>query len=327
MQILIREGSAARNFEALHELISLYPGKVMFCSDDKHPDDLQLGHINQLVARAIAKGHSLYNVLQCACINPVTHYNLPVGLLAVGDAMDAVEVSDLQSFTPIQTWIGGLCVAKRGKTLIKSVDTPVHNRFNARQVKADDYRIKANGGKIRVIKTFDGELITKEWLTEAKIENGLIVTDLKRDILLLTVINRYQSTKPSIGFIHGFALTAGALASTIAHDSHNIIAVATDIPSLCQAVNTLIEQQGGIAVVDADLNTHLLPLPIAGLMSTDDGDKVASLYADLDQRAKHLGSTLRAPFMTLSFMALLVIPELKLSDKGLFDGRVLASPP
>ncbi|MCK5479426.1 MAG: adenine deaminase [Methylococcales bacterium] len=321
MQILIREGSAARNFEALHELITLYPDRVMFCSDDKHPDDLQLGHINQLVVRAITKGHNLYDVLQCACINPVKHYDIPVGQLGVGDAMDAVEVSDLQSFTPIHTWIDGLCVAKQNKNLILSVDTPVCNQFNARLVEADDFIIKASGDKIRVIKAFDGELLTQEWLTEAKTEKGMIVPDIKCDILLLTVVNRYQTTKPSIAFIHGFNLKAGALASTVAHDSHNIIAVATDIPSLCQAINSIINQQGGIAVVDAEQQTHLLPLPIAGLMSDDDGDKVACLYADLDQRAKQLGSTLRAPFMTLSFMALLVIPELKLSDKGLFDGR------
>jgi adenine deaminase len=188
-------------------------------------------------------------------------------------------------------------------------------------VKADDFFIEGNGDKIRVIKAVDGELITKEWLIEPKIEKGMIVTDIKRDILLLVVVNRYQPVKPSIGFIHGFSLKAGALASTVAHDSHNIIAVAADISSLCIAVNLLIKQQGGIVVVDADQKTHILPLPIAGLMSHDDADKIANLYADLDQRAKKLGSTLRAPFMTLSFMALLVIPELKLSDKGLFDGR------
>jgi len=320
MKILIREGSAARNFEALHELISLYPDKVMLCSDDKHPDDLQLGHINQLVARAIAKGHNLYHVLQCACINPVKHYALEVGQLQPGDTMDAVEVTDLKSFIPVQTWINGLCVAKQGKSLINACDTAEYNRFNARTVKDDDFLIKASSKKIRVIKAFDGELITEEWITDANIKDGFIIPDTNRDILLLTVVNRYQPSPPSIAFIHGFSLKAGALASTVAHDSQNIIAVGTDINSLCQAINSIIKKQGGIVVVDANQQSHLLSLPIAGLMSNEDADKVAEQYKDLNHRAKQLGSTLRAPFMTLSFMALLVIPELKLSDKGLFDG-------
>ncbi|NOR69456.1 MAG: adenine deaminase [Methylomarinum sp.] len=321
MQILIREGSAARNFEALHELISLYPDKVMFCSDDKHPDDLQLGHINQLVARAIAKGHKLYDVLQCACINPVKHYGLSVGQLGKGDAMDAVQVADLHSFTPVQTWINGLSVAKQGTSLINSINTPEYNQFNARSVQKDDFLIKAKRKKIRVIKAFDGELMTREWLTQPKTKQGLIIPDIERDILFLTVVNRYQPTPPSTGFIHGFCLKAGALASTVAHDSHNIIAVGADINSLCLAVNLLIKNQGGIAVIDANQQPHLLALPIAGLMSNQAGDKVAEHYRYLNQHATQLGSTLKAPFMTLSFMALLVIPELKLSDKGLFDGR------
>lgn len=324
MQILIREGSAARNFEALHELISLFPKKVMFCSDDKHPDDLQLGHINQLAARAIAKGHNLFDVLQCACVNPVKHYDLSVGQLSIGDAMDAVEVADLKSFTPNQTWVNGRCVAKAGESLINSVDTPEPNHFNARTVQADDFLINANSKKIRVIKAFDGELMTEEWITESSTDEGKIVADIKQDILFLTVVNRYQATPPSVGFIHGFGLKAGALASTVAHDSHNIIAVAADIDSLCQAINTIIEQQGGIAVVDANHRSHILPLPIAGLMSSQDGDKVAEHYSDLNHLSRQLGSPLRAPFMTLSFMALLVIPELKLSDKGLFDSRTFS---
>ena len=321
MKILIREGSAARNFEALHELISLYPDKVMLCSDDKHPDDLQLGHINQLVARAIAKSHNLYHVLQCACVNPVKHYALAVGQLQLGDAMDAVEVSDLQSFIPKQTWINGLCVANHEKSFINACDTAEYNHFNARAVKEDDFLIKASSKEIRVIKAFDGELITEEWITDAKTKAGLMVADTERDILFLTVVNRYQPSPPSIGFIHGFSLKAGALASTVAHDSQNIIAVGTDISSLCHAINAIIKKQGGIVVVDASQQSHLLALPIAGLMSNEDGNIVAERYKDLNQRTKQLGSTLRAPFMTLSFMALLVIPELKLSDKGLFDGR------
>ncbi|NOQ14888.1 MAG: adenine deaminase [Methyloprofundus sp.] len=319
MKILIREGSAARNFDTLHSLISLYPEQVMLCSDDKHPDDLQAGHINQLAARAIALGHSVFDVLRCACINPVLHYGLSVGQLKVGDAMDAVELAGLHELKPLKTWISGAVVAEKGKSHIVSTDTPACNQFNARKVSATDFLISAVD-QVRVIKVFDGELLTEEWQTAASTEQGYLVPDTQRDILLLTVINRYQAKPPSIALIHGFGLQQGALVSTVAHDSHNIIAVAADIDSLCLAVNRIIDQQGGIAVAQQG-KVDLLPLPIAGLMSDQDGDTVAARYTELDQAAKQLGSPLRAPFMTLSFMALLVIPELKLSDQGLFDGR------
>ncbi|NOQ76326.1 MAG: adenine deaminase, partial [Methylococcaceae bacterium] len=173
---------------------------------------------------------------------------------------------------------------------------------------------------VRVIKALDGELLTPEWKTTPKVEQGYIVPDKERDILFLTVINRYQKVPPVVALIHGFGLQKGALASTVAHDSHNIIAVAADIDSLCIAVNGIIDQQGGIAACHQD-TLDILPLPIAGLMSDQSAEIVAEHYAQLDQQAKRLGSKLRAPFMTLSFMALLVIPELKLSDQGLFDGR------
>ena len=320
MKILIREGSAARNFDALHSLISSYPERVMLCSDDKHPDDLLAGHINQLAARAVALGHNVFDVLRCACINPVAHYGLSVGQLKVGDAMDAVELRDLSSLKPLRTWIEGQLVARNGKSLISSVATTLCNQFHARKVTAGDFMVSASSKKVRVIKVFDGELVTREWQTDATIEQGYLVPDTQRDILFLTVINRYQAKPPSIALIHGFGLQQGALASTVAHDSHNIIAVGADIASLCLAVNGIIEQQGGIAL-SYQGEVELLPLPIAGLMSNQDGDSVANCYAQLDWQARQLGSTLRAPFMTLSFMALLVIPELKLSDQGLFDGR------
>jgi len=320
MQILIREGSAARNFDALHSLISGHPEQVMFCSDDKHPDDLLAGHINQLAARAVALGHDVFKVLRCACINPVVHYDLAVGQLKVGDAMDAVMLKDLINLTPLKTWINGELVAEQGKSLITSVITKSCNQFQARKVTANDFLIPANSDQVRVIKALDGELLTPEWITTPKVEQDYIVPDKERDILFLTVVNRYQKVPPIVGLIHGFGLQKGALASTVAHDSHNIIAVAADIDSLCMVVNTIIDQQGGVAVCHQD-KLDILPLPIAGLMSDQSAEVVAVHYAQLDQQAKQLGSKLRAPFMTLSFMALLVIPELKLSDQGLFDGR------
>ena len=320
LSILIREGSAARNFEALHPLISQYPDNVMFCSDDKHPDDLVAGHINLLAARAVAKGHSIFDVLRCACLNPIKHYNLPVGQLKVGDPMDAVEVENLSSFRPVSTWIAGQKVAEQGKSLLPSIKPTPINRFNARAITASDLDISASGQQIRVIKVVDGELFTHEVLHYPKIKDQKIIPDPDRDILLLAVVNRYHPAKPAVAFIEGFGLQQGALASSVAHDSHNIIAVGTHAAFICQAVNSIIAAQGGIAIANKE-GVKLLPLPIAGLMSDDDGDCVAARYAELDNSAKQMGSPLRAPFMALSFMALLVIPDLKLSDQGLFDGR------
>lgn len=320
MAILIREGSAARNFETLHSLISRYPKQVMLCSDDKHPDDLLLGHINILAARAIAKGHNLFDVLQCACINPILHYGLPVGQLRIGDSMDSVLVEDLQCLKPIKTWIAGQLVASQGKSLLPIVKPRPINRLQARKIQQDDLLVADHGGLVRVIKALDGQLLTEQLLLKPKAGDGNILADVERDLLWLTVVNRYQPCLPAVALIQGFGLLQGALASSVAHDSHNIIAVGCDTESICRAVNGIIDNHGGIACVRQDV-FECLPLSIAGLMSDKDGDWVAARYAELDQIAKQMGSTLRAPLMTLSFMALLVIPALKLSDKGLFDGR------
>ena len=320
MHILIREGSAARNFEALHPLIKKYPDKVMFCSDDKHPDDLIAGHINLLAARAVSKGHDIFNILQCACINPIKHYHLPLGQLRVGDRMNAVEVNNLLDFYPLRTWIDGCKVAENNKSLLPPIKPTPINFFKAQEITPHDLEVDAMRQKIRIIKAFDGELFTGEVLEYPKVQNKKIVADPDRDILLLTVVNRYRPTKPAVAFIQGFGLQQGALASSIAHDSHNIIAVGTDANLICEAVNSIIKAKGGIAAATHN-NVELLPLPIAGLMSELPGDTVALRYVELDQLAKKMGSELRAPFMTLSFMALLVIPNLKLSDKGLFDSK------
>ncbi len=326
MKILIREGSAARNFESLHSLISTHPQQVMLCSDDKHPDDLQAGHINQLVVKAIAHGHNFFDVLRCASLNPIQHYKLPVGQLRVGDPMDALLVDNLQNFKQSKTWIAGQLVADQRKCLLDFSPAITINYFNARPICHSDFDLPGKGSNIRVIKAINGELLTTELSHKPKLNKGLICADIERDILWICVVNRYQSVKPAFGFIQGFGLKTGAIASSVAHDSHNVIAVATDLDSLCVVVNAIIEAQGGIAVthkktVNTAAVTQLLALPIAGLMSNHNGNHVAQKYAQLDSMAKQLGSPLRAPFMTLSFMALLVIPELKLSDKGLFDGR------
>jgi len=320
MSILIREGSAARDFEALHPLVSSHPDRVMFCSDDKHPDDLARGHIDRLAARAVASGHDPFDVLRCACVNPVLHYRLPVGLLRPGDPMDAALVADLRDFRPLRTWVDGRLVAEDGRSRIERVAVEPVNRFRAGRLEPERLRVPAGPGLLRVIDALDGELLTREILLPPRIEQGAVVPDPARDILYLAVLNRYREAPPALAFVRGFGLRRGALASSVAHDSHNIVAVGTDADSLCQAVNALVERGGGIALAE-DGGVDCLPLPVAGLMSTEDGDQVAARYADLTRRARALGSPLRSPFMTLSFMALLVIPELKLSDRGLFDGR------
>ncbi|PZF72373.1 adenine deaminase [Taibaiella soli] len=323
MQILIREGSAAKNFEALAPLLHSHPGKVMFCSDDKHPDDLVLHHINALVKRSLAKGYDLFDVLNAACVHPVLHYKIPVGLLRVGDPADFIVINNPAHFDVLQTYIGGKLVAEKGRSLLPLQAAETINNFKALPKKPIQFELRAknNRPKIRVIDAVEGQLVTNELHMDGKVENGLLVSDVSNDVLKIAVVNRYEADAPiAIAFIKNFGLKHGALASTVGHDCHNIIAVGVDDASLCAAVNALIENKGGIAVAENVNEISSMPLPVAGLMTTGDGYEVAAQYAAIDEKAKLLGTKLHAPFMTLSFMALLVIPSLKLSDKGLFDG-------
>jgi len=326
MAVLIREGSAARNFETLHPLISEAPKQVMFCSDDKHPDDLLQGHINQMVARAVAHGHDLYDVLECACNNPIEHYRLPLGQLRVDDPMDGQLVDNLTHFKPRRVWLAGEPVAEKGRSLLPSLPAKPVNQFDARPITPGDLQIPWSGGPMRVIGVEDGSLVTRELQIEPRVEQGVAVADSSRDLLQILVLNRYQPTAPAVAFVQGFGLQRGAIASSVAHDSHNIIAVGANPQAICRAVNALIDNQGGVAVAD-ESGVSILPLPIAGIISDRDGDFVGTTYAGLDRQAHDMGSRLQAPFMTLSFMALLVIPELKLSDRGLFDGRIFQFTP
>ncbi len=320
MKILIREGSAAKNFEALSPLIQEYPQMLMFCSDDKHPNDLLQGHINSLVVRSLEKGYDLFDVLQIACINPKEHYNLDVGQLRVGDKADFIEVQDLKNFKVLRTFINGKTVSQNSKSKIDSVDVKAINNFHASKTLASDFIFESECDDIEVIQAIDHELFTKEKKYHTH-QHGSFSVDLKEDILKIAVINRYENSKPAIGFINGFNLKHGAIASSVAHDSHNIIAVGCNDEEISKAVNLLVASKGGISAVNGKKTLHL-PLSVAGIMSNDDAFKVASAYDEIDIFVKNsLSSTLSAPFMTLSFMALLVIPEIKLSDKGLFDGR------
>lgn len=320
MKVIIREGSAAKNFEALINLLPEYYENMMFCSDDKHPDDLLLGHVNQLCKRAVAKGMDVFKVLQAACINPVEHYNLDVGTLNEGNDADFIIVKDLQKFEVLQTYINGELVAENGKSFVEHVDFEVLNNFDTDKKNVVDFEFHSASEKIRVIEALDGELVTNEIEADSLIKDGNLVSDVENDVLKMTVVNRYQNAEPSIAFIKNFGLKEGAIASSVGHDSHNIIAVGVSDELICKAVNLLIENKGGVCAVTSS-EEKVVPLPVAGIMSDKPAVEIGKAYAELDAMAKQLGSKLRAPYMTLSFMALLVIPSLKLSDKGLFDGN------
>ena len=322
MNILIREGSAAKNFDALIPLLGEFPKKIMFCSDDKHPDSLAESHINALIKRALALGYDLFDVLQAACLNPVLHYRLPVGLLREGDPADFIVVDDLSAFNVRQTYLDGELVAERGHPLLPDLRSEHVNNFNCLPKKIEGFICPSptNTISLRIIEVLDGQLITNSIEEEIQVQNGVIESDVERDILKITVVNRYEDTAPAVAFIKNFGLKSGAIASSVGHDSHNIIAVGCDDESLCRAVNAVIAAKGGISAV-GDGQLHTLSLPIAGLMTDKDGYEVAEAYTHLDHFVKQeLKSTLTSPFMSLSFMALLVIPSLKLSDQGLFDG-------
>ena len=319
MKVIIREGSAAKNFEALIALLPEHFENMMFCSDDKHPDDLLLGHINQLCERAVAKGIDVFKILQAACVNPVKHYNLEVGLLQKGDDADFILVDNLTKFNVLETYINGELVAENGESFVKSVPFEVLNNFNTDQKKVADFRFASSSEKIRVIEALDGELVTNQIEEDSLIIDGNLVSNTATDVLKMTVVNRYKNTEPSIAFIKNFGLKEGAIASSVGHDSHNIIAVGVSDEAICIAVNLIIENRGGICAVNSS-EEKIVSLPVAGIMSDKSAEEIGKSYAELDVMAKQMGSKLRAPYMSLSFMALLVIPSLKLSDKGLFDG-------
>ena len=322
MKILIREGSAAKNFEALIDLLNNYENEMMFCSDDKHPDSLVKGHINELCKRAVAKGIDVFKVLKAACINPIHHYKMNVGFLKEGDPADFIVVEDLKDFKVNATYIDGEQVAENQQTKIKTSLSPVINNFNCKKKNAGDFKVLTAEFHGEIIEALDGQLITNKISIKPKEEDRFYVSDPEKDILKIAVINRYHQAPVAKAFIKNFGLKKGAIASSVAHDSHNIIAVGVDDESISDAVNLVIENKGGVSAADHKNPSFnkILPLPVAGLMSNEDGYKVAEMYTAIDSAAKELGSQLTAPFMTLSFMALLVIPHLKLSDKGLFDG-------
>ena len=320
VKVMIREGSAAKNFDTLIPLLKDFPDQIMFCCDDKHPDNLLESHINDHVKRALKEGHDLYDVLRASSYNVVKHYNLPIGLLQTGDNADFIEVNNLEDFTILKTYINGELVAENGTSFIKSVEAPIVNNFDCSMKQPSDFKIKSESENIRVIEALDGQLITQEIQAKTFIIDGFAESNIEKDILKIAVVNRYSDAPVATAFIKNFGLKSGAIASCVAHDCHNIVVVGTNDNDMCKAVNAVIKAKGGISLA-TETEEMVLELPIAGIMTPLPAEKVAESYTLLDKRAKELGSKLRAPYMSLSFMALLVIPELKLSDKGLFNGK------
>jgi adenine deaminase len=323
VKILIREGSAARNFDALVPLFKSHPEQLMFCSDDKHPDDLLLGHINKLAARAIRLGYDFYEVLRAACLNPVLHYGLPLGLLREGDAADFLVLDKLEDMSVLQTWRKGECVFEKESHCWKPEKlSSIPNKLTAHFPEEQAYKPASSGDglvEVRVIEAIEGQLITKELHENLPAEHGWLSAFPEKDILHLTVVNRYHTAAPANAFIRGFGLKTAAIASSVAHDSHNVVAVGPEPAFIKKAVDAVMKAGGGISIAGEDF-CEVLPLPIAGLMSPDKGEAVAEAYQQLSKKARECGSLPSAPYMLLSFMALLVIPELKLSDRGLFNG-------
>lgn len=320
MLIAIREGSAARNYKELIPLLADHPGRIMFCSDDKHPDDLVRGHMNEIASRTLAGGYDLFDTLHALCVLPVRHYKLNVGLLQPGNPADFIIVDDLNSMRVRETWIDGVPAYSDGRVCFSRPEVKPINNFTSRTCTPDEFVVDASRKEQPVIVAYDGEIVTgMEWAELPK-SGGQTLPDPDRDILKIAVVNRYEHARPSVGFVRNFGIREGAIASSVAHDSHNIIVVGSSDEYICDAVNLIMDQKGGIAAVRPG-KKEVLPLPVAGIMSDRPGEEVGAAYERLSRMAREMGSGLHAPFMLISFMALLVIQKLKISDKGMFDGE------
>jgi adenine deaminase len=318
MKIQIREGSAANNFNALIQLIKEHPDKIMLCTDDMHPHEFIRGHINRLVVKAISLGYDILDIIKAATLNPVKHYNLEVGLLQKDDPADFIIIDNFNDFNILQTYIDGKLVAENNKSLIAVDKVQTINKFAAEKVLIKDFRIADIGKEVKIISAISGEIITEKLVGRPKSVNNNLVSDVDNDILKIAVINRYEKKKIALGFIKNFGLKKGAIASSVAHDSHNIVVIGCSDEEMARAANMIIKSKGGLVAWSYDQH-KCIPLPIAGLMTDKNGYKIAGDYLLLVALAKEFGSTLNDPFMTMGFMSLLVIPKLKLSDKGLFD--------
>lgn len=319
LKILIREGSAAKNYNALKSLISSHTDQVMFCTDDSHPDDIiRMGHIDKIVKRAVYDGFELFDILKVACINPVEHYHLPVGTLRINDPADFIIVRDLKSFDVLSVYLSGEDKFRYVKNRQKSFTSAVClNNFSRTPILPSD--LKKNAGERNLcIGVKNGEIVTTKEFFQLSAPKQDFQSDTDKDILKIVYLNRYQNTPPQIAYIRGIGLKEGAFATSISHDSHNIIAVGCSDLELTSAINAVIAGKGGLSVAGKD-GISVLPLPVAGIMTDKRGMEVAEIWERMMEKLHRMGCCLDSPFMTLSFMSLIVIPELKIGERGLFD--------
>ena len=318
MKVLIRQGSAANNLDELAPLIGMYPDKVMLCTDDMHAEEILNGYLRSSLKYLVEKCYDIFDILRSCTLIPVGYYGLDLGLLQVGDSADFIKVDNLCDFNVQSVFVRGFEIG------IGEMEKPVVlNNFKAESIVVADLRVKRKGDSIRVIGVINGELLTKQYVYKLKGDDKFVESNADDDVLKIVVVCRYDRKQLFVGFVKGFGIKKGAVATSISHDSHNIIAVGVSDDDLLSAINAIIDAKGGICFSRKG-EVDLLPLPIAGLMSDKSAEYVAEKYASIEKLIKANGSRLSSPLMNLSFLALLVIPDLKINERGLFDFKTFA---
>jgi adenine deaminase len=318
MRVMVREGSVSKDLEALAPFARDH--EFLLVSDDLLLPDLLRGHLDRSLAAAVSLGIDPFRALRAATINPARHYGLPLGLLEAGRMADIVRVADLGSFRILEVYIGGRRAAGQGRPTFVARPEPLPGRLSVRERSPRDFAVRASGpsAKVRSIGLVKDSLLTQSLKATLSVEDGLVMPDADRDILRIAVVNRYRDAPVANGFVTGFGLKDGAIAGSVAHDSHNIIAVGAGAGDVADAVNRVIREGGGFSAC-ASGRGAILPLPVAGLMSAEPAAAVGETLDRLHAMAEAQGSTIPRPFMAMSFLSLLVIPSLKIGDRGLFD--------
>jgi adenine deaminase len=325
MRIMIREGTAAKNLDDLLPLVNeVNSRRFLFVSDDRHPSDiLREGHIDSMVRRAVRAGLDPVVAIQIATQNAAEYFGLlDLGAIAPGRRADIVVLDDLEGLSVQKVLKGGAVVAEGGRLTVPQREAPMPRSSSMKvgEIGPESFDIKAEGDLVRAIGVIPNQIITRSLFTRPKVEAGKVVADIDRDLLLMAVVERHTGTgNVGLGLVNGFDLVRGAIATSVAHDSHNIASVGTSSAEIYRAVSAVKEMGGGLVVVDDGEVTASLPLPIAGLLSDRSMEEVVGKIEVVVGAAKNLGSSLEDPFMTLSFLCLPVIPELKLTDRGLVD--------
>ncbi len=323
MKIMIKQGSYAKNLENIYPLAFKNSDFCFLASDDLEADDLLKGHMNLKLKEIVNLGINPFDAIRMSTFNPARHYNLNVGLLKSGDPADFVILNNLRDFNVLETYINGKLVAKDGKALFELPEVKKMNFFDIKQKNVNDFKINSNKKngviKVHVIGLVENQIITKKLIETLKVDNYEILPDLGKDILRIAVAERYGNNNLALGFIKGFMLKEGAIASSVAHDSHNIISIGFEKNDITRAINTVIEMRGGLTLVRNNQVLIRIALPIAGLMSDKPAEDIVKKLNRFYLILKALGCTLNSPLMILSFMSLPVVPELKLTDRGLFD--------